>query len=46
MGSTASQLTIAPYLAILLLVVCLAWIFAVRGLSKQYNALIAERGEN
>ena len=45
MGSSASQMTIAPYLAILLCVVCGAWIWSVFGLSKQYHALIAQKGE-
>lgn len=44
-GSSATQLTIAPYLAALLIVVVVAWMWAVKKLGVEYDALIARKAK-
>lgn len=41
--TAGTQATIAPYLAIAVIIIALAWMWAVKGLSKEYNSLIAEK---
>lgn len=45
MSATATQLTIAPYVAVIMVIVLLAWMLAVGGLSKMYNAKVAQKEE-
>ncbi len=42
-SATATQVTIAPYSCIVMIIVILAWMFAAGGLSKMYNQKIAEK---
>lgn len=42
-SATATQITIAPYAAGVMIIVILAWMFAAGGLSKMYNEKIAEK---
>jgi len=42
-STTATQITIAPYTCIIMIVIILAWMFAAGGLSKMYNQKIAEK---
>ena len=41
--TAGTQLTIAPYLAVSIILICLIWIWAVNGLSKEYGALLSQR---
>ena len=42
-STTATQITIAPYSCVVMIVVILAWMFAAGGLSKMYNQKVAEK---
>ena len=42
-STTATQITIAPYSCIIMVVVILAWMYAAGGLSKMYNQKVAEK---
>ncbi|MBY0293095.1 MAG: NTP/NDP exchange transporter [Alphaproteobacteria bacterium] len=42
-SATATQVTIAPYSCMIMIVVIFAWMFAAGGLSKMYNTKIAEK---
>ena len=43
LGGAGTQMAIAPYLAVILVVIVLAWIWAVKKLSVDYNALIKKK---
>ena len=45
LGTAGTQMAIAPYLVILVIAVCFTWIWAVKKLSVEYNALVKEKGE-
>ena len=46
MGSAATQMSIAPYLAAIVLVVVIVWLWAVKKLSGEYKTLLEKKGEN
>ncbi len=42
-STTATQITIAPYSCVIMIIVIFAWMFAAGGLSKMYNQKVAEK---
>jgi AAA family ATP:ADP antiporter len=43
MGSAGTQIAIAPYLAGAMILIVFAWIWAVKGLSREYEALVIKK---